>query len=61
MAPLVADEILDTMCASGTEAEVTATLSARFGDVAHRVRFNRPGDVPPPDRFAGLVDALRSA
>lgn len=61
MVPLVTDEILDAMCASGTDAEVAATLAARFGDVAHRVRFNRPGDTPPPSHFAGLVDAMRAA
>lgn len=60
MVPLVSDEILDSMCASGSEVEVAATLRARYGDVAHRVRFNRPGDTPPPSRFAGLVEALRS-
>ncbi len=61
MVPLVTDEILDAMCASGSETEVAATLTSRFGDVAHRVRFNRPGDAPPPSRFAGLVEAMRSA
>jgi probable F420-dependent oxidoreductase len=60
MVPLVDDEILDAMCASGTEAEVAATLRERYGDVAHRLRFNRPGETPPPSRFAGLLDALRA-
>ncbi|TCK24962.1 TIGR03617 family F420-dependent LLM class oxidoreductase [Pseudonocardia endophytica] len=59
MVPLVDDEILDAMCASGTETEVAATLRERYGDVAHRVRFNRPGETPSPSRFAGLVEALR--
>lgn len=59
MVPLVTDEVVDAMCAVGTESEVAATLRARFGDVAHRLRFNRPGDTPPPSRFAGLVEAMR--
>ncbi len=61
MVPLVDDEVLDAMCASGTEADVAATLRTRFGDVAHRVRFNRPGETPSPSRFAGLVEALRAS
>lgn len=60
MVPLVSDEILDAMCAAGTEAEVAATLRHRFDGLAHRIRFNRPGVTPPPRRFAGLVDALRT-
>lgn len=59
MVPLVTDDILHEMCAVGTESEVAATLRARFGDVAHRLRFNRPGDTPPPSRYAGLVEAMR--
>lgn len=59
MVPLVGDEILHEMCAVGTDAEIAATLHRRFGDVAHRMRFNRPGDTPAPARFAGLVQAMR--
>ncbi len=59
MVPLVTDDILHQMCAVGTESEVAATLHERFGDVAHRVRFNRPGDTPPPARYAALVQAMR--
>ena len=61
MVGLVDDEVLGAMCVTGTPAEVAAELVRRYGDVAQRVRFNRPGEVPPPDRFADLVDAMRSA
>ncbi|MET0187897.1 MAG: TIGR03617 family F420-dependent LLM class oxidoreductase [Pseudonocardia sediminis] len=59
MVPLVTDDILHEMCAVGSETEVAATLRARFGDVAHRLRFNIPGDTPPPSRFTALVEAMR--
>ena len=59
MVGLVDDEVLHAMCAVGTAAEVAAELRRRYGAVAQRVRFNRPGDVPPPARFAPLVDAMR--
>lgn len=61
MVGLVDDEVLGAMCVIGSPAEVAAELERRYGDVAQRVRFNRPGEVPPPDRFADLVDAMRSA
>jgi len=61
MVGLVDDEVLGAMCVIGTPSEVAAELARRCGDVAQRVRFNRPGEVPPPDRFADLVDAMRSA
>jgi probable F420-dependent oxidoreductase len=60
MVPLVPDEVLDAMCAAGTEAEVAATLRTRFSGLVHRLRFNRPGEIPPPQRFAGLVEAMRT-
>jgi probable F420-dependent oxidoreductase len=59
MVPLVSDEILDAMCASGSEREVAATLRKRFDGLVDRVRFNRPGEIPPPQRYAALVAALR--
>ena len=61
MVGLVDDEVVQAMCVVGSAREIAAELVRRYGDVAHRVRFNRPGDVPPPDRFADLVDAMRSA
>ncbi len=60
MVRLVDDEVLHAMCSVGTPAEVAADLRRRYGGLAQRVRFNRPGDVPPPARFAPLVDAMRA-
>jgi probable F420-dependent oxidoreductase len=60
MTSLIPDEILDAMCAFGTSQQVAATLRGRFDGIVHRMRFNRPGDIPPPQRFAGVVDALRA-
>ncbi|WP_433505275.1 TIGR03617 family F420-dependent LLM class oxidoreductase [Pseudonocardia halophobica] len=60
MVPLVTDEILESMCSIGTEKEVAADLRRRYDGLAHRVRFNRPGDASGPARFAGLVKALRT-
>ncbi|WP_344424604.1 TIGR03617 family F420-dependent LLM class oxidoreductase [Pseudonocardia ailaonensis] len=60
MVPLVTDEVLHAMCSVGTEQEVAADLHRRYGQLAHRIRFNRPGDTAGPGRFAGLVEALRS-
>ncbi len=59
MAALVDDDVLAAMCPVGTAAEVAAELHRRYDGVAQRVRFNRPGEVPPPDRYAELVDAMR--
>ncbi|ORB19067.1 LLM class F420-dependent oxidoreductase [Mycolicibacterium moriokaense] len=61
MVPLISDEILDAMCAAGTVGQVAETLRTRFDGLVHRIRFNRPGDIPPPQRFAELVDAMRAA
>ena len=61
MVGLVDDEVLAAMCCIGTPTEVAADLVRRWGGLARRIRFNRPGDVPPPSRFAPLVDAVRAA
>ncbi|MEZ5235742.1 MAG: TIGR03617 family F420-dependent LLM class oxidoreductase [Acidimicrobiia bacterium] len=61
MVRLVDDDVLAAMCAIGSPAEVAAQLVERYGGLAQRIRFNRPGDVPPPGRFAELVDAVRAA
>ncbi len=60
MVPLVDDDVLHAMCVVGSPTEVARQLVERYGDVAHRLRFNRPGDVPSPRRFAELVDAMRA-
>ncbi|WP_019875777.1 TIGR03617 family F420-dependent LLM class oxidoreductase [Sporichthya polymorpha] len=60
MVPLVSDEVLGAMCASGTEEEVAAALHRQFSGLVDRIRFNRPGDVPSPRRFGGLLAALRA-
>ncbi|GAA4821399.1 LLM class F420-dependent oxidoreductase [Actinomycetospora corticicola] len=60
MPALVDDDLLHAMCAVGSPDEAARTLRDRFGDVADRLRLNRPGDAPPPPRhFADLVAALR--
>jgi probable F420-dependent oxidoreductase len=59
MVGLVDDEVLQAMCVVGSTSEVAGELVRRYGDVAQRIRFNRPGEVPPPDRFADLVAAVR--
>jgi probable F420-dependent oxidoreductase len=61
MTTLVSDEMLHEMCAVGDPREVAGQLHRRYGDLAHRMRFNRPGDVPPPAYFAELAAALRAA
>ncbi|MCC6437591.1 MAG: TIGR03617 family F420-dependent LLM class oxidoreductase [Acidimicrobiales bacterium] len=61
MVRLVDDEVLSAMCVIGSPGEVAAELARRYGGLAQRIRFNRPGEVPPPGRFAELVDALRSS
>jgi probable F420-dependent oxidoreductase len=58
MTALVDDELLDSMAAVGSPAEVAAQLLARWGGLAHRIRFNTPGAVPSPERFGPLLDAL---
>ncbi len=60
MVGLVDDEVLGAMCSIGTPAEVAADLHRRYGGLAQRIRFNRPGEVPSPARFADLVDAMRA-
>jgi probable F420-dependent oxidoreductase len=60
MVGLVDDDVVAAMCSIGTPAEVAADLRRRYGGVAQRVRFNRPGEVPSPARFAELVDAMRA-
>jgi len=59
MVGLVDDEVLHAMCSVGSPAEIAADLRRRYGTLAQRIRFNRPGDVPAPARFAPLVDAMR--
>jgi probable F420-dependent oxidoreductase len=60
MVGLVDDDVVAAMCSIGNPAEVAADLRRRYGGVAHRIRFNRPGEVPPPARFADLADAMRA-
>lgn len=60
MTSLVDDEVLATMCCVGTTSEVAAELWRRYGDIADRIRFNLPGDVPPPARWSVLVEAMRA-
>lgn len=59
MVGLVDDEVVAAMCSVGGPTDIAADLRARYGDVVQRIRFNRPGEVPPPARFAPLVDAMR--
>jgi probable F420-dependent oxidoreductase len=60
MVGVVDDDVLRAMCPVGTAAEVAAELQRRYGSLAQRVRFNRPGEVPPPAHFSPLVDAMRA-
>ncbi len=60
MVALVDDEVVAAMCPIGTAQEVAAQLHRRYDGLAHRIRFNRPGEVPPPSRFAELAEAFRS-
>ncbi|MCW0212054.1 MAG: TIGR03617 family F420-dependent LLM class oxidoreductase [Pseudonocardia sp.] len=60
MVPLVTDEILHAMCVVGGPAEVAAELHRRYSGLAHRIRFNLPGEVPEPARFADVVAAFRA-
>ena len=61
MAGLVDDELVDAMCATGDPAGVAAGLRERWGGSADRLRFTLPGELPPPERFADLVTALRGS
>nr|WP_227012888.1 TIGR03617 family F420-dependent LLM class oxidoreductase [Pseudonocardia sp. EC080625-04] len=60
MVPLVDDDLLDLMCATGDTAGVADGLRRRWGGTADRLRFTVPGEIPPPERFADLVAALRA-
>jgi probable F420-dependent oxidoreductase len=60
MVSLVPDELVHAMCSVGSAAEVAADLHARYGGLAHRIRFNLPGDQVGPGRFAELVAAMRA-
>ncbi|MHA6792087.1 TIGR03617 family F420-dependent LLM class oxidoreductase [Pseudonocardia bannensis] len=59
MVPLVDDDVLHAMCVVGTTEQVAGELRRRYAGVAQRIRFNRPGETPSPERFADLVAALR--
>ncbi|GAA4536692.1 TIGR03617 family F420-dependent LLM class oxidoreductase [Pseudonocardia xishanensis] len=59
MARHVDDETVRDMCALGTPTEIAATLRARFGDVASRIRLHRPEEANRPEDLAELVAALR--
>ena len=60
MVGLVDDEVLHAMCSIGSPQEVAADLHRRYGGLVQRIRFNRPGEIPSPARFADLVDAMRA-
>jgi probable F420-dependent oxidoreductase len=60
MVGLVDDDVLHAMCSVGSPREVAADLHRRYGGLAQRIRFNRPGDIPSPGRFAELVEAMRA-
>ena len=60
MVSLVEDDVLHAMCVVGDATEVAVELKRRYGGLAHRIRFNRPGDVPSPAHFGDLVSAMRS-
>jgi len=60
MTSLVDDEVLEAMCCVGSVGTIAAELWRRYGDVADRVRFNLPGEVPAPEHWATLVDACRA-
>lgn len=59
MAALVDDDVLRAMCCIGDERAVAAELTQRYGGLAHRMRFDLPGDTVGPSRFAALLIALR--
>ena len=60
MPDLITDEMVHAMCSVGDDKEVAADLRRRYDGVVQRIRFNRPGDLLGPARFAGLLDALRA-
>ena len=59
MTGLVDDEVFAAMTSVGSPKEVAADLQHRFGGIVDRIRFNLPGDVPSPTKFAELVDAMK--
>jgi probable F420-dependent oxidoreductase len=59
MTTKIDDEVLNAFCSVGTESEVAADLSSRFGSIADRIRFNRPDDDTGPSRFVGIMNSMR--
>src|SRR5699024_1688902 len=60
MIPLITDEIVEAMCSAGSVKQIAADLHLRYSGLAHRIRFNRPGNIPAPSQYAELLSTLRS-
>jgi probable F420-dependent oxidoreductase len=60
MGELVDDEILNTFAVVGEPEAIAPELSARYGDVIQRISFYAPY-ASDPDRWAGVMAALRAA
>lgn len=60
MSGLISDDMVEEIGVVGTPGQVAAELHRRFGSLAQRVRFNLPGDLPPPSHYAALLAEMRS-
>jgi len=60
MGTLIDDEILNTFAVVGEPEAIAPELSKRYGDVIQRISFYAPY-ASDPDRWAGVMAALRAA
>ena len=60
MGTLIDDEILNTFAVVGEPETVAPELHRRYGDVIQRISFYAPYK-SDPSRWAGIIDALKSA
>ena len=60
MGNLIDDEILNTFAVVGEPERIAPELTTRYGDVIHRISFYAPYR-SDPERWQGVLDALRAA
>ena len=58
MSALITDDIVDTFVTSGPADEIGARVKARYGDLAQRVSFDTPDELPP-DRVTRIIAGFR--
>jgi probable F420-dependent oxidoreductase len=60
MGTLIDDEILETFAVVGEPEQIAPELARRYGDVIQRISFYAPY-ASDPDRWRGVMEALRAA